>query len=301
MEKTIKKILVGFDGRDQSRDALLLADNLAREEGAELIVAAVFSVDPLPFPSLELFEDQEQWFGELFAKARGQLGHDFETRKLAWNSPARALNDLAEEEAVDLIVVGSAHRGTVGRVLAGSVGEALLHGAPCAVAVAPRGFADRDHAGIGLVGVGYDGTEEAKLALEEGLHWARAHDCGLRLITVISTVAPSPLRAPYMQTLRDHFRELQEEAMAGLGKEIEAEAVLEEGDPAAVLATHGVELDLLVIGSRGYGPLRRTLLGGVSEEVIRTAPCPVLVVPRSAQSHVAQTLSGASRESGMRT
>ena len=41
-------------------------------------------------------------------------------------------------------------------------------------------------------------------------------------------------------------------------------------------------LDLLVIGSRGYGPVRRTLLGGVSAEVTRTSACPVLVVPRGA-------------------
>lgn len=52
------------------------------------------------------------------------------------------------------------------------------------------------------------------------------------------------------------------------------------GDPAAVLAEHGVEADLLVVGSRGHGPLRRALLGGVSA-VTGAAPCPVIVVPRS--------------------
>ena len=56
-----------------------------------------------------------------------------------------------------------------------------------------------------------------------------------------------------------------------------------DGDPAEVLAQQGVELDLLVVGSRGYGPLRRALLGGVSGRIIRIAPCPVVVTPRSAQ------------------
>ena len=61
-----------------------------------------------------------------------------------------------------------------------------------------------------------------------------------------------------------------------------AETKLAEGDPAAVLADQGVELDLLVLGSRGYGPVRATLLGAVSAEVMRTAPCPVVVTPREA-------------------
>jgi nucleotide-binding universal stress UspA family protein len=38
-------------------------------------------------------------------------------------------------------------------------------------------------------------------------------------------------------------------------------------------------LDLLVMGSRGYGPIGRVLLGGVSNRVIRSAACPVEVVP----------------------
>ena len=64
-------------------------------------------------------------------------------------------------------MVGSSHRGKLGRVLPGSVGESLLRGAPCAVAVAPRGYAGAEHPAIGLIGVAYDGSEEAKLALGE--------------------------------------------------------------------------------------------------------------------------------------
>ncbi len=38
--------------------------------------------------------------------------------------------------------------------------------------------------------------------------------------------------------------------------------------------------DLLVVGSRGYGPVLRVLLGSVSTRLIHIAPCPVLVIPR---------------------
>jgi nucleotide-binding universal stress UspA family protein len=53
------------------------------------------------------------------------------------------------------------------------------------------------------------------------------------------------------------------------------------GDPAAVLAEASADrLDLLVLGSRDYGPVRSVLLGGVGHAVLRAAACPVIVVPR---------------------
>ena len=81
-----------------------------------------------------------------------------------------------------------------------------------------------------------------------------------------------------MRVDADAYRERTSVPFARVGS-LPVEAVIEEGDPAAVLARNGVDLDLLVIGSRGYGPVRRTLLGGVSAEVVRTAPCPVSSCP----------------------
>ena len=66
--------------------------------------------------------------------------------------------------------------------------------------------------------------------------------------------------------------------------EIEATAEVAEGDAVNVLATlDRRDADLLVCGARGYGPLRRVLLGGVSSRLLRRAACPLLVVPRRAE------------------
>ena len=54
------------------------------------------------------------------------------------------------------------------------------------------------------------------------------------------------------------------------------------GDPAEALAAASEELDLLVCGARGHGPVRTVLLGGTSHALVRLASCPVLVVPRAA-------------------
>ncbi|MBX5442753.1 MAG: universal stress protein, partial [Solirubrobacteraceae bacterium] len=53
-----------------------------------------------------------------------------------------------------------------------------------------------------------------------------------------------------------------------------------EGRPAEALAARSAELDVLVVGSRGWGPVRRLLLGSTSERLVREAVGPVLVVPR---------------------
>jgi nucleotide-binding universal stress UspA family protein len=56
------------------------------------------------------------------------------------------------------------------------------------------------------------------------------------------------------------------------------------GDPAEQLAERSAGVDLMVVGSRGYGPLHSVLVGGVSGRLMRTAHCPTIVVPRGIES-----------------
>ena len=70
--------------------------------------------------------------------------------------------------------------------------------------------------------------------------------------------------------------------LAELGSIATGEVVV--GDPATELAYAGNDLDLLVTGSRGYGPVRRLMLGSTSARLVREAPCPVLVLTRGAEA-----------------
>jgi nucleotide-binding universal stress UspA family protein len=64
--------------------------------------------------------------------------------------------------------------------------------------------------------------------------------------------------------------------------ELEVQAVLREGAVVESLAALGPDdVDVLVCDSRGYGPVRRVLLGGVSSRLIRSAQLPLTVVPRA--------------------
>jgi nucleotide-binding universal stress UspA family protein len=279
----VRKILVGFDGSEESRDALYWAAGLADLEGAQIELAAVYLYHPLA-PRAAIDHDEEaKYFDSVFSEARTELPGTPLTlgrRTLSDLSPARALNNLAEEEGVDLIVIGSTHRGELGRILPGSVGVKLLQGAPCAVAIAPRGFSRGEHYGLGLIGVAYDASPESELALERAAQLARDLDGTLRLITAVPGSSSEGLPTGFDRGAIDEKLQAVSSALRENSPDLTVEGVLEEGDPAAVLARQGVELDLLVIGSRGYGPVRRTLLGGVSSEVMRTAPCAVMVVPR---------------------
>jgi nucleotide-binding universal stress UspA family protein len=222
--------------------------------------------------------------------ALAEVGEWAESVALDSSSAARGLHDLAEHEQADLIVVGSCHRGRVGRVLAGSVGERLLQGAPCAVAIAPRGFADREVESVGVVGVGYDGSPESKAALAGAAELARAAGASVRIVSLVKPPErllgeerPVPAGEwAYLATIRRDLETAVDEALAEFPPDVEVSAEVITG-PTESLGERE-DVDLLVIGSRGYGPMRRALLGSTSMPLVRHANYPLIVFARGASA-----------------
>jgi nucleotide-binding universal stress UspA family protein len=280
-----RRIIVGHDFEQSGRDALALGQRLASATGAKLVAANVVPFAAIPYGSgiLER-EEQERLETELRAIA-DPLGAEAEV--VVSLSPARGLHDLAEETEADLIVVGSSHHARAGQVIAGNVGVALLHGAPCAVAVAPREYADEPSPGIATIVVGVDGEREAGLALGHAIALARATGASLEVVTVAEDTPVVYGRGGHtgirelQDAVEEHRRHALEAAMEEIPSDIHAEASLLAGDPAQRLGEAAAAKGaLLVVGSRGFGPVRRVLLGSVSAELMRSARCPVLVHPR---------------------
>ena len=73
-------------------------------------------------------------------------------------------------------------------------------------------------------------------------------------------------------------------AVAGLGDDVAVETDAFVGDAAEILIELSELFDLLVCGSRGYGPLRAVMLGSVSRRVAGASRCPVIVLPRGAKA-----------------
>jgi nucleotide-binding universal stress UspA family protein len=282
----LRTIVVGFDDSDQGRDALQLGEAMRTFTGARLAVVSVDEIEPLWGDVLHWGQARREYYETIFTRARAEVGHeDFDRVSSAGSVPA-ALTHIAEVEGADLIVVGSSHRGEIGRVLLGSVGARITKGAPCAVAIAPRGYGDRGHPPIGLIGVGYDGRDEARAALLFAASLARQCGARIRLLAVapvIEKLEPMKIAKTVPGYARYQHRHLTAELGAAakeIPDDVDAETALLDGDPVPELANAGVELDLLVIGSRGYGPVRRVLLGGVSHALMGQVPCPLLIVPR---------------------
>jgi nucleotide-binding universal stress UspA family protein len=287
-----RKLIIAYDGSEHGEDALALGAVLADCLAAKPVVATVLPHLSYLHESEELAEAVERDSEPIFRAARARLGErEVETRPLVDASPARALHELAEEAGPIAVALGSPHRGRLGRVLLGSVGSALLSGAPCAIAVAPRGYAEREKRSVLRVGVGFDGSEESWPALEAASALAGRLRASLTLVGVVEPVrygyvTPYPVldpNAPDNRQAREaEMSRVLDRALDRTPEDLSAERRRMRGDPATLIAQAAEELDLLLLGSRGYGPIRRTLLGGVSAKVMEIAPCPVLVLPRAA-------------------
>jgi nucleotide-binding universal stress UspA family protein len=298
-----RKIIIGYEPTSQGLDALELGEILAETLAARPLITTV-----VPWPEYLMNEDDLEHAlaidtAELFAVARDRLAAlEPETRAIANTSPAEALYELAGSEHALLIVVGSTHRGALGRVLPGSVGVSLLHGAPCAVAVAPRDYAARGEHRLQHVAVAFDGSPEAWAALETGIALAEHLHAAFTVLAVAEPTmygypaSLSLLTAGEYQTYEQEAkRRALDTAVARVPANLAVEARLMNGDAGTLLAEASRDFDLLLVGSRGYGPLRRTLLGSVAAKVMHRAECPVLVLPRGAGMDPMQTRAALAR------
>jgi nucleotide-binding universal stress UspA family protein len=286
-------IVAGFDNSPSGFDAVALARQLAVATDAGLIVAyiyleAVSAIDIVPPPELVAQRRREA----LATVDRASIVLDgferWEPVVYASEPAARGLHEVADHAGAELIVVGSTHRHGLGRVMPGTTGERLLHGSACPIAIAPAGW--RSDA-IETIGAGFDDSPESRAALAAAATLARACGASLRALNVFEP--PSPANPVYAVTghgyteimgeLRDARRARLDQALEALPSRVDAGGQIIDGRPAEVLAAESERLDLLVIGSRGYGALRATLAGSVAHELAGTSRCPLLLVPRGVE------------------
>ncbi len=284
-------IAAGLDGYPEGRDAAALGAAIAHATGAELMLVAVQSEPLVVLPQAvnrtSLREDARRELRE----SRDALAPDARTQVETDVSVARALQRVVEREHRDLLVVGSSRRAGDGRVRIGKRTRQLLSHSDCPLAIAPRGLHTQPVGSFDRIGVGYDGGPESDFALSFAAALAIAAGAELHVRSAVDDRMPAmgwghgwpgDMKAEWRDLLAIETEKLRKKALAAGNRtgatNVTADAIA--GRPADTLLALAEELDMLVIGSRRWGPAARVLLGSTGEAVLHGAPCPVIAVPR---------------------
>jgi nucleotide-binding universal stress UspA family protein len=272
-------VLVGVDHHG-ANDAIALAKRLSAE-GASLTLAHVYAGDPYVYRgvSAEYEASVREQDLAFLAAARAENGLQASTRWRESASAGAGLHELCDEIEADLLVVGASARRHLGRVLPGDDARGALDGSQCAVAVAPHGYSDRPDL-LSEIGIAYDGSPESDRAVCVAKDAAAA--CGSRVSALYVIWLPLYVYGGPVGDRQDQIDEMMRYANERIEALGDVEAHVAAGIPVEELAVFSEKVDLLVVGSRGYGPLGRMIHGSTAQNLAREAHCPLLVVPRAA-------------------
>jgi nucleotide-binding universal stress UspA family protein len=281
-----KSIVIAVDATERTLDALALGKLLSGATEAPVVLLSIFPYDPLADPAGEAPSRLREEARDILLKLGEAAGvKAAEIQVVASNQVARELHRVTEQDTTGVMVLGSTSRGPVGRLLPGAMGERLLAGAAAPLAIAPRAYAERPADRLDRIGVGFDGSDESRKAVEAGGRLARSSGARLRVISVFERLAVRSVvlgrtGAAAVNLHRAELRSSLDEVLAKQSEELAVEGRFLEGSAREVLAAESADLDLLLTGSRGYGPRAAILLGGTTHALMRTALCPGLVLPR---------------------
>jgi nucleotide-binding universal stress UspA family protein len=310
---TLSRILCATDFSEVSAKAERYAIALAARYEARL---SLLHVDP-PMPMLSpygeipvdigMFEEQRRQ-AELEMKAareRAQAAGVTVDAEVRGGSPAREILSTARQD-VDLIVIGTHGRGGVEHLLLGSVAEKVLRKAQCPVLVVPAGAGADQGVLFSRILCPIDGSAASAAAVAFAVSLARETDGTLRLLEVVE---PLPVVSE-IDALDAEAYEKQAAALArttlhdAVGAEVrdwcrvEEEVAFGKASQRIVEAARDGAADIIVMGVRGRNALDLFTFGSTTNDVVRRAGCPVLVVhpppaERRGGLHLASTVVSA--------
>jgi nucleotide-binding universal stress UspA family protein len=290
------KIMVPVDFSEHATHAFGHAALLARSFASELELVHVVEQVVHSHPSFwsaepaladELHQQSlgsaESLLGELLRAHEAELGARVDSRVLSGSLPG-ALAEHAVQANVDLIVMTTHGRTGFARWLMGSVSERLLRVAPCSVLVV-RGMGPAHSPRVARILVAVDLSEHSRHALQASAELAARLGASLEALHVWAVpffAEAGASRAGLLERMRDNARaELDsfvEQSALAAGVSVERSVV--SGAPTKAISEHAADRkpDLLVLGTHGYGGVKRMVLGSVAEALARYAACATLIV-----------------------
>lgn len=269
-------VLAAVDPRALDAAPIRFAAAVAGHTGAPLTVACVVGDGAAMTPlaagqSGEELSDDGTAALERAVRIARDAGVAAESLTVAAASAPRGLALAATELGAGLVVVGSAAGGRPGQLHPGTTGARLLNGSPSAVALVPAGWAGRT---LAKIAAGFAHGAEARAAVRDAHALAARAGARLRVLTAVRPRAWSHAGAGELRAQAEEAASAAVPASAAPPVDIDVMVT----EPADVLVAVSGELDLLVCGTRGYGPRPATLLGGVTRRLVAEARCPVAVL-----------------------
>lgn len=271
------RLVVGYAGGEGGRDTIAFVNHWAVASGDSATVVSVRSQGDSVDPEGLLTEARALTAAEVDASFTSPTA----------GSAAQALSELAEPAGTStVLVLGSSPGHLMLRTFPGSTAERVLHGAAAPVVIVPWGYAELPRNPLARVAVGFIDTRDGHAALDWAIRLTDRLGGSLIVVSAVPDTRLSGFGEPagFREGAREEFGRFLDEAVSRAATRLggRVEGLLVEAPPVEVLTEMSPDdVDLLVIGSRGYGPLRRVLLGGVSSRVVRHARVPTLVAPRA--------------------
>lgn len=303
-------VVVGVDGSDHGRCALIWAAREAQRRRSPLHVVTAYSVPIFAASGLDggystiddtvIQDGAKAVLREALDSIEGFDDLDI-TSSVESGDAAGVLLQLSE--SAELLVFGTRGRGGfVGRLL-GSVSSALPAHARCATVTVPLRFAERLGEQVEdkhvraeegrearkeverIVAVGVDGSEQARVAVLVAAEEAMLLGVPLRVICAVPQFSGSLAWVPAPVDREQLFRDIQTQLKAGTAwlqshfPDLEVQTSLVDGAPVDVLVDVSRAVELLVVGTRGHGGFAGMLLGSTTDGVLHHAKGPIMVVP----------------------
>ena len=281
------RIAVTTDFSDLSTHAFRPSASLARAFEADLCLVHQRRPSLLAPPErVEDYKDElESRLEDLARNAPAFAGVSVKPVFLRGESVTALAEGLGD---FDLVVMATHGRTGLRHLLLGSFAERLIRVSPRHVLVSR--IEDADFQPKKIL-VAHDFTKAKTGTTDVALDWAQKFSAEVKLLSVVDTKPAAPdasaefrrgSDALYDGVRQDARRQLQEIAGEERWGDLSLEIVVTDGDPVEKILEHSTGCDLVVVGRHGRASLERLFLGTVAEQVIRSAPCSVLVVEHPA-------------------
>lgn len=280
----IRSILAGVDFEKQTDAVLAYSGFFARRFGASVHLLHVIDYLVTPPSYLDRYVDQEKSRAEerlaSLSQALSAEGIQVQARVMI-GRPQAAFESAILKTGADLVVLGF-----VAHVLRRSTSEKLIKGLQMPMLVVRGAKAEKSHAmpiALRTILCPVDFSEFSKKALTVAAQLADGFSAELKIVHVLSESVTKKVKS-YGESERflQDWYDREEKRLRDLASNIapKSTAFMERGDPAERIVARAKEadIDLIVIGARGIGLIAGLFIGSVTDTVIKTAPCPVLVI-----------------------